>query len=187
MNTVWQSQQNSEIPQSHQSWLLDEKSLSKKLRDYTHNAISHQLILAEWAHAHLDECQALTIKPTTETWAREIVWNHGQQAWVCARVVIPKHSIENNSELQKILQMHSQSLGDFLFANAELKRSAFEIAHLPTNHFYSLWAHQLTEQTASTKPLWARRSIFYYQSEPILVTEIFLTPFFSSVMTHANK
>lgn len=182
MSTVWQSQQNYELPQSHQAWLLDEKSLSKKLRDYTHDTISHQLILAEWARPHLDECQALTLKPTAQVWTREIVWNYGQQAWICARVVIPKHSIENNCDLQKILQMHNQSLGDFLFENTALKRSAFEIAHLPTNHFYSLWAHQLTQQTPSTTPLWGRRSIFHYQSEPILVTEIFLAPFFSSII-----
>lgn len=162
------------LPQRHLQYFIDPRSSSKWLREITNNQIEFRLVLAEWGHANLEECLMLNIIPNTLVWIREVEWVYQDTLWVYARVVIPETSLVK--EAKKFTEIGSQSLGDILFTDPCLKRSPFEICRLTQNHPYYMYACK--DINWFPKELWARRSIFHFHNQPLLINEIFTPAFF---------
>ena len=161
-----------ELSPKQREWLTSTGSLTQQLRTLTNGEINHQLFLARWDNALEDEALALNISPNSDVWLREIGWYYHGTLWVFARVVIPRSSIQN--EAAQLTKIGNQSLGDVLFQDPTLKQQILPLFTLNNTHPYA------------TRCKIAKRSIFTFHDQPLLVTEMFLTPFFDFVENHTD-
>ncbi len=153
-----------------QDWLLDQGSLTQRLRASTQGHIQHHLCFSGWGNLLADEVSLFSQQDDASVWVREIEWRLEDSVWVAARVVIPRRCCT-----RELLNLGERSLGEVLFADKSLKRSSLELACLSAQHPY----HQLAFRAAPASDIvWARRSIFHFQQQPLLVAEIFLPPIF---------
>lgn len=90
--------------------------------------------------------------------------------------VVFAHSVVKKKHLQgawrNLSGLGNQSLGSMLFSNPMIQRTAFSFKKLRAGHpLYDRACRKLEIRPTS---LWARRSLFTLQMQPILVTEVFL-------------
>ncbi len=141
------------------SWLSSKESLTRRLREFTHNQISHHLFYDDWGIAPDLAITSLNITRDEETWIRKMQWRQGDETWVACDVVIPASSITSETEILK--RIGKNSIGDILFQDPSLQRSEFEF-HMENN-------------------IVSRHSIFYFHGQPLLITEAFLPGFFYAI------
>lgn len=142
------------------SWLGSKVSLTKRLREFTHNRIAHHLFYDDWDQ--LPDLAALTLNldPQTKAWIRKMQWRLDNQVWVDCTVIIPESSITKKTEI--LQHIGTSSIGDTLFQDTTLTRSDFQfIQHGNTN--------------------WTRYSIFHFHEQPLIITETFLPDFFRAI------
>ena len=140
-------------------WLCSKESLTQRLREFTHNQISHHLFYDDWGIASDQAVTSLTITHDTKTWIRKMQWRLGDEIWVACDVVIPASSITSETAILK--NIGGNSIGDILFQDPTLQRSDFE--------FF------MSDTTVT------RHSIFYFHEQPLLVIETFLPAFFQAI------
>lgn len=157
----WGLPQLQQIPPSWHDWLLCPGSLTARLKAY-HPAFSLQLLCeqpselpaalaARWQ-------QARGIK-------REVLLLLAGQPCVFAQSWLPLTTL---AALQPLSQLGNQPLGEVIFQQADLQRSAIEVAYFPAGL-------HLQTVDAATGPCWARRSYFAVQQHELLVQEVFLS------------
>jgi chorismate--pyruvate lyase len=135
------------IPQIVIDWLLDNQSLTAKLRDkYTNFSVN--VISQKPSTPYACELDLLD-NSSSKFIIREVELMGNNQAVVFARSVIPI-----KSDTEKILSIGSKPLGELLFDDPEIKRGPLEVGN-----------HNNT---------WARRSTFTVNQTKVLVSEIFL-------------
>lgn len=146
-------------------WLLDDKSLTEKLEGFCHR-LSVRVIGQQVAPVHDNEVNMMdTDDPLC---VREVLLEGDDTPWVFARSLIPARLMENpDSEVARI---GNQPLGRLLFNDARFIRGPFEVGQLAPSHL------SLPELDSSTRQsdLWARRSVFSFESSRIMVAELFL-------------
>ena len=187
MNTeVWQTSDT--VP--HHSWTGREKawltyagSLTAKLRFALQGEIDHRLRFEGWGRSTSDESKPLNIAADSDVWVRDIDWMCDDQLLVAARVVIPKGTLTGKG---RILQaIGNRSIGDVLFSDPHLKRGQIEVIKLKPGHpYHQKVRHHLAVPLQS---VWARRSLFYFHGQPLLICEIFLSPVFDVELTHQKE
>lgn len=148
------------------SWLLDRGSLTERLVRATEGNFFVRVIQQGWLRPHLSEATRLRIKPGQMALVREVQLMCHKEAWVHARSVFPLSTLSGS--LGYLKNLGNKSLGSLLFKEPSLKRTLFEIASMRSRPIAP------PEQSLSDSTLWGRRSLFYAQQMPILVTEIFL-------------
>ncbi len=113
-----------------------------------------------WGIPSPSERMTTGLKPRQKAIIREVqLLCHGEP-WVCARSIIPAHTLKGRQ--RRFKDVGNKPLGALLFAHPNMQRGAIKVAHLP--------------QRASHQCHWARRSVFTLDKRPILVTEVFLPP-----------
>lgn len=168
----WQSCQDNPdgIPERLREWLLDRGSLTLKLRS-RFQQLSVQVQTHQWAQASEAEQRFLGISEPRAS-IREVFLLGDGLPRVFARTVIPKSSATGSNST--LLTLGNTPLGEFLFAQDGLRRGAIEWAALPAQAFVALLKQQPEEEN-----VWARRSLFYLDSHPLSVCEVFLPDFFA--------
>lgn len=141
-------------------WLTYSGSLTKRLRQMSVD-IEHHIRQETWGVPKLEESQRLGLSATQPTRIRETHWCDRGTLWVTTRAIIPTETMQGKGE--RLRRLGDLSLGDFLFADPSLQRSAFEFAQV----------------MMEKKNCWARRSVFLYFDRPLLVNEIFLPSIFN--------
>lgn len=142
------------------SWLSSKDSLTKKLRKFTHDHISHHLFYDDWGDAPDFAYAALNIAHDSKTWIRKMQWRMGKSIWLDCTVVIPAASI--TTETTALKNIGTNSIGDILFQDPTLKRSDFTFIKEGDDH-------------------WSRYSLFYFYGKPLLIDESFLPGFFHAI------
>jgi chorismate--pyruvate lyase len=71
--------------------------------------------------------------------------------------------------LHSLRHLDNRPLGALLFADPTMRRGAMEIGRIP--------ATQVPGGQGGDARLWGRRSLFYLDGKPLLVSEIFLPGF----------
>lgn len=148
------------------SWLLDRGSLTARLRGQAGDSFRVTVLRQGWAKPRLDEAEVLAIPLHQRALIREVILWGQEQPWVYARSVIPLAVLQGS--LGFLRKLDNRPLGQLLFNNPQIRRGPIDIARWSTHWLPS------TLQTASTTPLWARRSVFHYRDSGILVAELFL-------------
>jgi len=151
-----------------QSWLYDPRSLTKKLEKSCHKF-------------HVQVKQQLTINSavpqlsnyfnhTDKIFVREVLLCCDDLPVVFAQTEIPFSTLtEQQTQLAKI---GAQSLGKILFQDPSMRRGAIEVAQFTKNSPVNALCSSIGQ--CCTDNLWARRSLFYVNAKPLLVSELFL-------------
>lgn len=147
-------------------WLLDPNSLTAKLKRHS-ETFAVQVLGQREAPLLGNETRWLGALPGGVV--REVILWCDQQPWVFARSVFPLQALAA-AEL-KLAQLGNQPLGEHLFKQPDLRRSAVEVSQfLPDSKVGEL------HQQLGFKPqtLWGRRSCFHAADQQLLVAEVFI-------------
>lgn len=152
------------------TWLFDSSSLTERLISACSGSFSVQVLNQGWAHAMLNEAKTLNMRMTRRALVREVHLLCDEQPWVFARTIIPPHTMRGKR--RRLAKLGQKPLGAVLFADKSMQRSEMEIACIkPGQQLYALATHHLE---AADQPIWGRRSVFYLNRHPLMVSEIFL-------------
>ena len=149
-------------------WLLDDGSLTQHLLD-TERQFSLQRWQQRWECPRPDEAQRLHMAPRERALVRQVLMRLDGEPVVYARSVFPARSL--SGPLLHLRSLANQSLGSFLFAQTDMRRSAFELRLLQGD------SPLLPAELHQPGPVWARRSCFRVAGRRLLVAEAFLEAF----------
>lgn len=150
-------------------WLQHRESLTRLIQ-----ARSWQFhvepVFQRLATACIDELAIMNLRRLEQAMVREVYLYSDQMPVVFAHSVIKKEYLQG--AWRSLSSLGNQSLGSMLFSNPLIQRTAFSFKKLKSGHpLYDRACRKLEARPAS---LWARRSLFTLQMQPILVTEVFL-------------
>ncbi len=161
------------LPRGLASWLLDDSSLTRRLQRRCHGAFRVRILDQGWRRPLEDERRALGLRPRARAWVRQVHLLCDGQPWVYARTVIPAATLHGGQ--QRLARLGERPLGAMLFADCTVRRGGLEIARIAAGH--PLFRAALGEDapgSAAVAAIWGRRSLFFFGTRPLLVSEIFL-------------
>ena len=168
-----------QLPPQHRHWLLDDSSLTNRLIELNRGRFSVQRLLQGWQTPLPSESRLLAVPPRQRALVREVSLKLDEQTVVFARSVFPISSLQG--ELAHLRYLQNKSLGSILFGHPDMRRSPFELAHIPGDSDY------LPPHLQQDSPAWGRRSRFILGGRSLMVSEIFLqafTPWPTSMRVH---
>lgn len=158
------------LDQNLAAWLFDSSSLTERLVAACEGSFSVRLLSQGWAPAMINEARILKMRLTRRVLVREVHLLCNDQPWVFARTVIPPHTLKGKQ--RRLAKLGKKPLGAVLFADKSMQRSEMEIACIqPGQQLYQLATHHLDRPE---QPIWGRRSVFFLNKHPLIVSEIFL-------------
>jgi chorismate--pyruvate lyase len=158
------------VSEALQTWLFSHDSLTQRLRAHCQQAFQVEVLAETWQYPLLSEAKALNIPLREYVRIRHVYLHCDHQAWVFARTVIPRQTLVG--QYRRLARLGNYPLGSILFSKNQFTRSHLQIAQLNTSDLLYYLADQ--QQHFSDKLLWARRSIFNFSGNSLLVNEIFL-------------
>lgn len=148
------------------SWLLDPHSLTRRLQQTCPGRFSVEVVRESFAAPMLNEARVLGYP--RRAWIREVRLLCDGVPWVYARTVIPHATLTGPQ--RRLRHLGNRPLGAMLFKEPGLRRDPLQVAALTPRHaLYHRAAIAADDQT-----VWGRRSIFYLEGKPLLVSELFL-------------
>lgn len=154
-------------------WLQDAGSLTARLIAQSHGQFRVEVLFQGFGQIRLDERRALGANKHQATLVREVILYGNNQPWVFARSLLPLSSL--TGRLRQLRKTSRKPLGAFLFKQPQLHRSPIEIAKINQTH------HYLPEYLHQNQTIWGRRSVFYVDQKPLLVSEVFLPDFVNTI------
>jgi chorismate--pyruvate lyase len=151
-------------------WLLDPTSLTRRLQQACAGQFRVEPTGQYWQRPMLNEAQALGVLPHERCFVREVRLLCDDQPWVYARTVIPVRTL--TGPRRRLSRLGKKPLGAVLFADPSMYRSGIEIAKLLPGQ--SLFARATAGLSQTPTSIWGRRSAFFLNHQPLLVSEIFL-------------
>ena len=159
-----------QMPENLGPWLIDNGSLTRKLVVLSKDQFEVQVLRQEVATPGAAEANALKMTQQTPVMIREVVLKGRGRPWVFARSILPMTTM--TGRLAGLRTLSNQPLGQLLFQDPSMTREPLEAACLPAR-ILSVPA----ALAAGDEPLWARRSVFFLDQKPLLVSEVFLSEF----------
>ncbi|ABM05151.1 chorismate lyase [Psychromonas ingrahamii 37] len=149
-------------------WLLDQNSLTRKLQALSADfkvKVRQQVTLS-----HSKDLLSPYFSEENKVLVREVLLVCDNKPVVFAQTEIPFSTLTDQQA--KLAEIGTDSLGTFLFQDPSMRRDKIEVAQFPV---YSA-VHQLCIDLNQEVdfPLWGRRSLFYVNNKPLLVSEVFL-------------
>ncbi len=150
-------------------WLRDRGSLTQRIQQRcTHFAVRN--LRSGLARIALDESALLGIAPHQLAWSREVfLYADGQPVVFAHSALAAEHLRGVWSEVRTL---GNKPLGALLFAHPLVERRPLHYRSLRGSH--RLYRRAAAMQADPPHRLWARRSLFYLGTAPLLVTEVFL-------------
>jgi len=164
----------SAIPKNIGQWLLDDTSLTLRVKNYCteHDLglFSVKVLSQGICQPSSDEIKGLKLNNEQDALIREVLLYGGESPLIYARTVIPSQTLTGK---QKVLgELGNRPLGEFLFSQPELERDAMEVASLKQGQ--QLFDSAISHLKSNPGEIWARRSVFRLKHKPLLVAEVFL-------------
>lgn len=156
---MWYPQHNTshlQIPSDIKAWLFDHSSMTARLRKIAEASFRVQVLFQGWGIAKLAEKKRLQLKSHETVWIREVHLMDDQIPMIYARTIIPKLTLLGQG--RHLHYLKERPIIEILQKDKYLRRSEFEIAKI----------------YQGKKIQWARRSVFYFYDNPLLVQEYFL-------------
>ncbi len=151
---------NSLLPQPWRQWLLDTGSLTQNLKELAPNRFSVRVLHTGFTRPSLSEARSLNIAFCQQVYVREVALCIDGQPHIYARSIIPRSTLTGAE--RQLLFLRNKPLGEFLFRHKSMHRGPIEVKQGQVNQH----------------AIWARRSIFYVNDKPLLVSEYFLPSLF---------
>jgi len=157
-------------PAEQLDWLLDPSSLTRRLQLTCSGQFRVVPVIQHWQRPQLNEAQALGVRPHERCFIREVHLFCDDEPWVFARTVIPVRTLTGGQ--RRLTRLGRRPLGAVLFADPSMRRSHIEIAHLVAGQV--LYESAIVPLEERPPEIWGRRSAFFLDKKPLLVSEIFL-------------
>lgn len=144
-------------------WLCFPGSMTQRMRAISTNI---QIIVLQNQLGLLsrEEQNSLKIPHRKSVLIREIEMFCNNELWITARTAMPLESLQG--KWRKLKNLGNKPLGDMLFKDAKIQRSPFQFQLLCDDKGFDVWA---------------RRSLFYLDQRPILLTEVFSSSMWKSI------
>lgn len=152
------------------SWLLDPGSLTARLRAYCPGGFHVEVLSQVWRTPQHNEIRRLGMRERQMSFIREVYLYCGDEPMVFARTVIPRRTLSGKQK--HLAGLGSRPLGAVLFADPHMHRDEIEVAYM--NAGEGLYHKAVSILPGSPAGIWGRRSVFYLEQKPLLVSEIFL-------------
>jgi chorismate--pyruvate lyase len=163
--------------------LLDRGSLTERLIDASHGQFRVEVINQRMELPLLSECHALGIPSRQHALVREVILYGCDEPWVYARSIIPAKTL--TGRLRSLRKLDNRPLGALLFNDVSMQRGQIELACSSTG---DLLLPGLSGYLQGT--VWGRRSVFFLDQKPLLVSEMFLPgfrPYNRPLKLHFNR
>jgi len=151
-------------------WLRDRGSLTQRIQQRCER-FAVRPVRNGLARVALDEAALLGVAPPHLAWSREVF------LYADGRPVVFAHSACARQHLRgawsAVRGLGDRPLGALLFAHPLVERKTLRLRRRCALHIRCISAHPLCWIIAPRR-LWARRSLFYLNGAPLLVTEVFL-------------
>lgn len=151
-------------------WLTDTGSLTARLISACTGRFRVEVISQGYAMPFLNESRRMQLPTRQHALIREVYLYCDNVPWVFARTVIPRSTLSGPQK--HLAHLGNKPLGAVLFADPHMQRDEIEVCQL--NRGQSLHAHACARLPGMADALWGRRSVFYLQHKPLLVSEFFL-------------
>ncbi len=152
------------------SWLRDRSSLTARLQ--RRGTFAVRLLRQGLGMPTGDEALALGIKRKRLVWVREVALLCDGAPLVFAHTVLPRRP--RGPVTGWLARLGTRSLGALLFAHPGFSRAVINCKRLDHRHPLFRPAVDAMQLAASPPPiLWARRSLFTFGRQTVLVTEIY--------------
>jgi chorismate--pyruvate lyase len=150
-------------------WLRDHGSLTRQIQQRCgHFSVLN--VRSGQARIALDESALLHIAPQQLAWSREVFLCADEHPVVFAHSAC--RSVDLRGAWQALRGLGNTPLGAVLFSHPQVVRQPLHYKALPSHH--PLYRRAAAELANPPSRLWARRSLFYLNNSPLLVTEVFL-------------
>ncbi|KAF0812044.1 Chorismate pyruvate-lyase [Andreprevotia sp. IGB-42] len=159
-------------PRTLRPWLTATGSLTARLIAH-YPDFSVRVLRQTLAPPHRDERRPLRVA-RGRVEAREVLLMSGATPLVYAHSVAAPAALRRG--FRAVGKLGNRSLGSFLFATPTITRSPLAWRRLDRRH--PLWRKAAQQLPGLSGPLWARRSLFRAGADALMVTEVFLPPFF---------
>lgn len=155
---------------SFMPWLLDRGSLTSLIQ--ARGKFEVRLLRQGLECPTLDEASVLHIATDQLAWVREVALYCDGKPLVFAHTVLPYRP--RGPLTGWLARLGNRSLGALLFSHARFSRGELECKRLDRRHaLFRPASETMHLKTAPPTSLWARRSMFFYGVQEVLVTEIF--------------
>lgn len=151
-------------------WLLDPGSLTTRLSSYCPGRFRVEVLSQVWRAPQHNEIRRLGMRERQVSFIREVYLYCDDEPMVFARTVIPRRTLSGKQK--HLADLGSRSLGSVLFADPHMHRDEIEVAYM--NAGEGLYHKAVSVLLRAPVGIWGRRSVFYLEHKPLLVSEIFL-------------
>lgn len=152
-----------------QEWLRDRGSLTLRLQQRCGDFRVRRLRQV-MDRPNADERRLLHLRACQRALVREVLLLCGETVLVFAHSVIPLKGL--HGPWRGLSKLGQRPLGTTLFADPRVRRLPLTSRRLDRRH--PLYRGLSAQQPDLPRQLWARRSLFFLDGQPILVTEVFL-------------
>jgi len=159
-----------QVPENLAPWLIDDGSLTRKLVALSKDQFEVEVLRQDAATPDASEANALKMTQQTSVTIREVVLKGRGHPWIFARSILPMSTM--TGRFAGLRTLSNQPLGELLFQDPSMTREPLEVACLPARVLSVPAA-----LAAGDESLWARRSVFFLDQKPLLVSEVFLSTF----------
>ena len=150
-------------------WLLHRDSLTRLIQQRC-SQFSVDPVFQSLAPACNDELNIMNLRRDELALVREVYLYCGDTPVVFAHSVVARKHLQG--AWRGLSRLGNRSLGTMLFSNPLIHRAEFGYKQL--NSYHPLFKRACQRLRAPPAHLWARRSRFTSEEQPILVTEVFL-------------
>lgn len=172
------------IPRHWRRWLLDRGSLTQHLMAASRGAFRVDILQQRLMRPQLSEQTVLNMPDRGLALVREVLLYGNDQPWVFARSVLPMSSLTGRQ--RRLRKLDNRPLGALLFADPSMRRGAMQISRIKTGQMPLSGDFEPNILPAEAS-LWGRRSVFYLDQKPLLVSEVFLPDFGPYSVCSYNK
>ena len=157
-------------------WLCDQGSLTARIRAHSQQ-FAVQVLRQQWLRPGVDEQEALGVPSRHWVWGREVLLVADGVPRIFAHSLLA--GTHARGAWQLFARMGSRSLGSALFADPCIIRQPLSFRRLDRRHpLYHVALQSAGLDARHTPHLWARRSLFIRQKQPLMVCEVFLPEVF---------
>ena len=150
-------------------WLTHRGSLTRLIQAHCEH-FRVEPVFQALTTACIDELEIMDLHRQTHALIREVYLRCNETPVVFAHSVVKKEHLRG--AWRDLSHLGSRSLGTMLFTNPLIQRTPLTFKKLKPHH--PLFKHACKRLQIHSNHLWARRSLFILQHQPILVTEVFL-------------
>jgi len=149
--------------------LLDKGSLTARLVSASGGDFKVKVLYQGWQRPRRSEARLLGMPERQMAIAREVALCCFDEPWVYARSILPVTTV--TGRLRHLRKFDDSALGAMLFKDRSMHRTDYELADF--RGLSTLLPSQLQHKQAG----FGRRSCFFLDDKPLMVSEIFLDGF----------